>query len=243
MFRNQYDSDVTVWSQHGRIFQIEYAMEAVKQGSASVGLKSKTHAVLATQKRSSSELGSHQEKIFAIDEHIGIAISGLTADARYISKFMRTESLSHKYVYGSPIQAQRLVSAVADKAQTNTQKGKRPYGVGLLVISYDKTGSHLYELCPSCNYYDYKAQAIGARNQSAKTYFEKTYNEYPDASLDELIRHALFALKETLGTQSEGLNQDNCSVAIVGLDTPFKILANQEVVPLLANLDQLADDN
>ena len=37
MFRNQYDNDVTVWSPQGRIHQIEYAMEAVKQGSATVG--------------------------------------------------------------------------------------------------------------------------------------------------------------------------------------------------------------
>jgi hypothetical protein len=47
-FRNQYDSDVTTWSPDGRLHQVEYAMEAVKQGSATVGLKSKTHAVLVT---------------------------------------------------------------------------------------------------------------------------------------------------------------------------------------------------
>lgn len=30
-YRNQYDSDVSIWSPQGRIHQIEYAMEAVKQ--------------------------------------------------------------------------------------------------------------------------------------------------------------------------------------------------------------------
>ena len=49
-FRNQYDNDVTVWSPQGRIHQIEYAMEAVKQGAATVGIKSKTHAVLVALK-------------------------------------------------------------------------------------------------------------------------------------------------------------------------------------------------
>lgn len=34
----------------GRIHQIEYAMEAVKQGSATVGLKSKSHAILVALK-------------------------------------------------------------------------------------------------------------------------------------------------------------------------------------------------
>ena len=50
MFRNQYDSSTTTWSPQGRIHQIEYAMEAVKQGSATVGVKSKTHAVLVALK-------------------------------------------------------------------------------------------------------------------------------------------------------------------------------------------------
>lgn len=63
----------------GRIHQIEYACEAVKQGSCCVGLRSKTHAVLATLKRSPSDLASYQQKVFKIDNHIGIAIAGLTA--------------------------------------------------------------------------------------------------------------------------------------------------------------------
>ena len=74
----QYDTDCITWSPQGRIHQIEYAEEAVKQGSCCVGLVSKTHAVLATLKRSNSELGSYQQKIFKIDEHVGIAIAGLT---------------------------------------------------------------------------------------------------------------------------------------------------------------------
>jgi 20S proteasome alpha/beta subunit len=83
-FRNQYDSDVTVWSPQGRLHQVEYAMEAVKLGSATVGLKSKTHAVLIALKRASSELSAHQKKIIPIDTNIGITIAGLTADARIL---------------------------------------------------------------------------------------------------------------------------------------------------------------
>ncbi len=87
-FRNQYDSDVTTWSPQGRLhqvskqpqplwlwsgfaftcsfdpsLQVEYAMEAVKQGSATVGLKSKEFAVLAAFKRRPSDLASYQKKV------------------------------------------------------------------------------------------------------------------------------------------------------------------------------------
>ena len=99
-----------------------------------MGLRSKDFVVLAALKRSANELSSYQKKIFKVDDHIGIAISGLTADARSLAKYMRTEALNHKYVYGSALQASRLVVDVADKHQRCTQSYvRRPYGVGLLV--------------------------------------------------------------------------------------------------------------
>jgi 20S proteasome subunit alpha 6 len=106
-FRNTYDSDNTVFSPQGRLHQVEYALEAVKQGSAAVGLRSKTHSVLLAlkvsclnwlvlfkyfetdvlimeTKRSTGELASYQQKMFRIDDHVGIAIAGLTSDARVL---------------------------------------------------------------------------------------------------------------------------------------------------------------
>ena len=57
-------------------------MEAVKQGSATVGVKSKNHAVLVALKRASSELSAYQKKIMNLDDHMGMSIAGLTADAK-----------------------------------------------------------------------------------------------------------------------------------------------------------------
>ncbi len=133
-----YDTDVTTFSPQGRLFQVEYAMEAVKQGSACVGATSKKFAVIAALKRSPGELASHQQKIYRLDEHVGLAMSGLTSDGRSLIHYMRSECLNHKFVYGSPLQAERLVSDVADKHQRATWSYvRRPYGVGLLVAAYD----------------------------------------------------------------------------------------------------------
>jgi len=238
MFRNQYDSDISTWSPQGRIHQIEYAMEAVKQGSAAVGLKSKTHAVIITLKRTTSELGAYQKKLFRIDDHIGIAISGLAADARVLCKYMRNETINYKFVYESPMQTSRLAVAIADKCQAKTQTyGKRPYGVGFLIAGYDQTGPHLFETSPSGNYYDYKAMAIGARSQSAKTYLEKHFELFENASLDELIKHGLLALRETVQSSTEGLNSKNCSVGIVGLNQPYETLEGAKLQPYLDAVD------
>lgn len=204
MFRNQYDSDVSVWSPQGRIYQIEYAMEAVKQGSATVGIKSKTHVVLAALKRSSSELSAFQKKIVPIDDHLGISIAGLAADARVLSRYMRNECLNNKFAYNSPMPVQRLVALVGSKSQIPTQRyGRRPFGVGLLVAGYDDLGPHLFQTCPSANYFECKCMAIGARSQSARTYFEKHLNEFANSSLDELIKHVLRALRDTLPSEIE----------------------------------------
>ena len=63
----------------------------------------------------------------------------------------------------------------------NTQEyGRRPYGVGFLVIGQDNSGPHLFEFSPSGNSYEYYAMSIGARSQSAKTYLEKHYESFID---------------------------------------------------------------
>merc|ERR1712010_264948 len=237
MHRNQYDTDCITWSPQGRIYQIEYACEAVKQGSACVGLRSKTHAVLATLKRSSSELASYQQKIFKIDDHIGIAIAGLTADGRVLSRYMRQESMNHSYVYEEPLPVGRLVQRVADKSQIGTQRsGKRPYGVGLLVVGYDNQAKapRLFSTEPSAVYNEFYAMSIGSRSQAARTYLERTYETYPEASVDDLINHALLALKES--AQDGDVNSRNCSIGIVGPDTKFTPMDDEAVQPYIDRL-------
>lgn len=239
MFRNQYDTDITTYSPQGRLHQVEYAMEAVKQGSAVVGLRSNTHVVMATLKRSASELAAHQKKLSVIDDHIGVAIAGLTADARVLSRFMRTECLNHKYVYNEPLALSRLALSVADKCQISTQRAsKRPYGVGLLIAGYDQTGPHLFQTCPSGNYYEYIAMAIGSRSQGAKTYLERTFEEYKNCSLDELTKHAVTALRETVSSSKDTeLTAENTAVSVVGKGINFTIYEDNEVKPYLAAIE------
>eukprot|EP01119_Soliformovum_irregulare_P001149 TRINITY_DN10868_c0_g1_i1.p1 TRINITY_DN10868_c0_g1~~TRINITY_DN10868_c0_g1_i1.p1 ORF type:complete len:255 (-),score=71.34 TRINITY_DN10868_c0_g1_i1:118-882(-) len=238
MNRSQYDGDITIFSPQGKIFQIEYAMEAVKQGSASVGLKSKDFAIVVGLKRASSELGAFQPKVFKIDDHIGIAVAGLIADARGLSKYMRSETLNYKFVYDSPMQVGRLVTQLSDKSQAHTQRyGRRPYGVGLLVVGYDQTGAHLYETSPSGVFYDFKAQAIGARSQSARTYLEKHYESFAECPLEDLIKHGLYALRETL-PNTETLSTKNCTVGVVGLHKSFDIIEGERLKPYLDAIEE-----
>jgi 20S proteasome subunit alpha 6 len=88
------------------------------------------------------------------------------------------------------------VNKIAKKSQIKTNHpSKRPFGVGLLIAGVDEAGTHLFETDPSANYYEYIAMAIGARNQSAKTYLEKNYESFAQSGWEELVRHGLRALK------------------------------------------------
>ena len=72
----------------------------------------------------------------------------------------------------------------SSEAQVNTQEyGRRPYGVGFLVVGEDQTGTHLYEISPSGNSYEYYAMSIGARSQSAKTYLEKHFESFAECKM------------------------------------------------------------
>ncbi|KAK2002074.1 proteasome A-type and B-type [Colletotrichum falcatum] len=237
MFRNNYDNDSVTFSPQGRIFQIEYAAEAVKQGSVVVGIASKTHAVLVAIKRNAEELSSYQKKIFPVDEHTGIAIAGLTSDARVLSNFMKQQCLGHRMTYGRSMPLRTLVDMIGEKAQINTQVyGKRPYGVGLLVAGVDERGPHLFEFQPSGMTEEMVAFAIGARSQMARTYLERNIDAFESCSREELVRHGLKALKESL-VQDRELTVENTSVGVVGFTEkdgvkeiqPFKLFDGQDV--------------
>jgi len=177
-----------------------------------------------------------QKKVFRIDEHLGVAVAGLVADGRVLSRYMRNECINHRFVYETGVPVGRLVQQVADKSQVCTQRSwTRPYGVGLLVVGVDQTGPHLFQTCPSGNYYEYKAIAIGARSQASKTYLEKRFTEFEDCSLEELCKHALLALKEACGDGD--LNAKNCTLAFVGEGADFTVLDDEAVQPYLAALE------
>lgn len=121
-------------------------------------------------------------------------------------------------------------------SQVCTQRSwKRPYGVGLLVAGLDESGAHLYYNCPSGNYFEYQAFAIGSRSQAAKTFLERKYGTYSRASCDELIKDALFAIKETL--QGEKLMSSICTVAVVGVGEPFHVLDQKTIQELIDSIE------
>lgn len=112
--RSEYDRGVNTFSPEGRLFQVEYAIEAIKLGSTAVGLQTKEGCVLAVEKRLTSPLldPNSVEKIAEIDSHIGAAMSGLVADARTLVDHARVEAQNHTFTYDEPIGVEALTQGM-----------------------------------------------------------------------------------------------------------------------------------
>ncbi len=230
-----YDMAITQFSPEGRLFQVEYAIEAVRRGTTAIVCRNKQSVVFAVEKKSSElqeVLGS--EKIFKIDNHIGVAIAGLTADARVLVDRARVQAQVNLLNYDETISVKDSTLNICEYLQLFTQNaGVRPFGVSFLIAGVDSDGkASLYLTDPSGAMWGYKAFAIGSGASEARAYLEEHYNE--DINDEDLKLLPLRTLKELMG---DNLNKNTCDVAyILKDDEKFKLLNLEEKEELLNKL-------
>ncbi len=222
-----YDRGITVFSPDGRLFQVEYAREAVKRGTTTIGLKFKDGVILIVDKRISSRLMEPKsiEKIFHIDEHVGCATSGLVADARILVDQARQLAQVHKVTYDEKIGVEGLVKRICDYKQNFTQYGGlRPFGTALLVAGVDELGCHLYETDPSGALVSYKAGSIGAGRAAVNEIFEADYQE--GMKFDDALQLGLRALASAT---EEDLKPQSLEVGVVKKGQNFQKISEKEL--------------
>ncbi len=223
-----YDRAITVFSPDGRLYQVEYAREAVKRGTTAVGIKCREGVVLIVDKRVTSRLleASSIEKIFMIDEHIGVASSGLVGDARALVDRARVESQINRVSYDEQIDVEALAKKLCDHMQTYTQfGGARPYGTALLIAGISDGECRLFETDPSGTLLEYKATGIGIGRTAVMKVFEEEYS--PEASVRESIALGLKALHDA----TEGkFDVNTVEIGIIELENPvFRKMSKEEV--------------
>ena len=191
-----YDRGHTIFSPDGRLYQVEYAREAVERGSPAVGVRTGEGVVLAARKRLRSPLLEAESvaKIHRIDDHLAVASAGHAADARRLVESARVASQRHWLRYDEPMPAGSLTTTLADEVQERTQTGgARPYGAALLIGGVDaetasrddgKMGDErgdeeaederyrLFEVDPSGTPYGWRATAIGSGSAGLCGYLE-----------------------------------------------------------------------
>ena len=220
--RSEYDRGVNTFSPEGRLFQVEYAIEAIKIGTTAIGICTSEGVVLAVEKRLLSPLQepSSVEKIYEADSHVGIAMSGLSADARTLVNHARSESQYHRFTFNEPMPVESLTQAVCDLA-LNFGEGDeettmaRPFGVALLVAGWDHKGPVLYHTDPSGTFTRFDAKAIGAGSEGAQTALQEQFHK--NLTLVEAETMAISILKQVM---EEKLDETNVEVASVRMPPP-----------------------
>ncbi|PAV88635.1 hypothetical protein WR25_22624 [Diploscapter pachys] len=192
-----YSFSLTTFSPSGKLMQIEYALNAVKNGQPSVGLRAKDGVVLATENSAS--------------------VFGMGPDFRLLVKKARKLAMEYELMYGEEIPTVQLVSKVAAVMQEYTQSGGvRPFGVSLLIAGWDKYNDKplLFQSDPSGAYFAWKATALGKNDVNAKTFLEKRYSD--SLELDDGIHTALLTLRESFDV---AMTEENVEGQIVFEET------------------------
>ena len=180
-----YDRAITVFSPDGRLYQVEYAIETVRRGTIAVGVKCKDGIIIAVEEKPRKlQISNTAQKIFQIDDHVGVAAAGYIPDARSQVDNARFFSQSNKMVYDEPVEVETIAKHLADQCQQYTQyAGVRPYGVALILGGVVNDKPELYLTDPSGTYISYDAIAIGSGSEQVTDFLEKTYKK--DLSLDD----------------------------------------------------------
>lgn len=200
----RYDTRTTIFSPEGRLFQVEYAMEAISHAGTCLGILARDGVVLAAEHQNTNKLLDDvcSEKIYKLDENAACAVAGITSDANVLTQQLRLTAQRYQLQYQEPMPVEQLISSLCDLKQRYTQVGGyRPFGVSLLYVGWDRQlGFQLYQSDPSGNYSGWKATCVGNNAAAAISMLKQDYNE-DGISLDEALKLAVKVFSKNLDVQ------------------------------------------
>ncbi|KAI5284840.1 Proteasome subunit alpha type-4 [Ascosphaera aggregata] len=223
-----YDRALSVFSPDGHVFQVEYALEAVKRGTCAVGIKGTDVVVLGCEKRSAMKLQDTRitpSKIGLLDTHVALAFAGLNADARILIDKARVEAQSHRLTIEDPVSIEYITKHIAGVQQRYTQSGGvRPFGISTLVVGFDHNDKtpRLYLTEPSGIYSAWKANAIGRSSKTVREFLERNYKDGMDR--EATIQLTIKSLLEVVQTGAK-----NIEIAIMAPGKPMEMLPSEDI--------------
>ncbi|MCJ1225609.1 Proteasome subunit alpha type-4 [Toensbergia leucococca] len=231
-----YDRALSVFSPDGHVFQVEYALEAVKRGTCAVGVKGKDIVVLGCEKRSAMKLQDTRitpSKIGLVDTHVCLAFAGLNADARILVDKARLEAQSHRLTVEDPVTIEYITKYVAGVQQRYTQSGGvRPFGISTLIVGFDKgdTTPRLYQTEPSGIYSAWKANAIGRSSKTVREFLERNHKD--DMSREDTIKLTVKSLLEVVQTGAK-----NIEIAIMAPGKTIEMLPVEDIESFVKSIE------
>jgi len=214
-------------------------MEAIGHAGTCLGIRTPEGIVLAAEKRNMNKLLDEvifSEKIYKLHENMACSVAGITSDANVLTNELRVISQRYLLQYGEPIPCEQLVTMLCDIKQAYTQfGGKRPFGVSILYMGWDKHyGYQLYQSDPSGNYSGWKATCIGSNSAAAVSILKQDYKE--DLTIKAAIMLAMKVMSKTLDVTK--LAADKMELAVLSREnnkTSISILPEAKVTSYIAD--------
>ncbi|XP_032239413.2 proteasome subunit alpha type-4 [Nematostella vectensis] len=234
----RYDTRTTIFSPEGRLYQVEYAMEAIGHAGTCLGILANDGIVLACERRNTNKLLDEvflSEKIYKLHKDMACSVAGITSDANVLTNELRLIAQRYELQYQEPIPCEQMVSSLCDLKQAYTQfGGLRPFGVSILYVGWDKHfGYQLYQSDPSGNYSGWKATCIGNNSVAAVSLLKQEYKE-DEMSLKDALTLSIKVLSKTLDVTK--ITPDKVEIATLTREngqTQLKILIAKEVEELI----------
>lgn len=181
----------------GRLVLVDSALEAVKRGSTTIGIKTPTFAMLASHIKPVRPLIDPAEKIFTIDGHVGATGSGYIGDILQLIEELRLEAQKHKLNFESPIDVGSLAKHLGSFLHNYTIYAVRPQAASVIVAGIDQTGLQLYQVDPSGTFMRGSGFAIGQSSDIALDVVQREYSD--DMSIEQAVALSNKAIEKALG--------------------------------------------
>jgi len=212
-------------------------MEAVKRGSAVVGVRGKSCVVLGVERKAVAQLQDPRtiRKITKLDDHLHIAFAGFTADARVLIEKARVEAQSFRLTCEDAPSIEYMARHIAKTQQSYTQRGGvRPFGISSMIAGFTPEGApQLYLTDPAGTFSSWKANAIGGRNEKAvREYLEKAWTQ--DMAEEDCVTLAIKALLEVVDGGAK--NMDLLVMPAPGADA--KMLPEETLAEIVARIEK-----
>lgn len=227
-----YDRHITVFSQQGRLFQVEYAFKAVTEpGFTAIGVRGADSVVLVVQKKVPDKLldPTSVTHMFSINKNLGCVVTGSVPDGKNVVKRARYEAAEFEYKNGFPIPVEHMAYRAANVAQMYTQHAfMRALGVVTLFAGIDEErGPALFRVDPAGHTRGYKACAAGSKEQEANNFLEKKVKANPSMTFEQTVETAIIALQTCVGAD---LKPTDLEVAVVQTSDPtFRVLSTEDI--------------
>jgi proteasome beta subunit len=174
--------------------------ERLLKGTTTIGLVCKDGVVLATERRATAGnviSNKQTQKLFKIDQNIGITIAGLVGDAQVLARYLKAEVSLYRLRRSANLTAEGAATLLA-----NILNGNRfyPYYAWLILGGIDGKGGHVFSVDPAGGCIEDKFVSVGSGSNFAYGLIEESYTR--DISTSDAVDLALRGLTAAMKRDS-----------------------------------------